>query len=67
MAKVDLYFTLHFWGDDDNIIEIGKDEMQEALDGMIDDALGECEEFNYKADLTNNLTGVTIERSRYAR
>ena len=64
MAKADFYFTLHFWGDNDNIIEVGNDEMQEALDGMIDDVIGGCDEFNFKADLTNHITGVTVERSK---
>ena len=64
MAKADLYFTLHFWGDNDDIIEVDNNKMQEALDSMIDDVLCGCDEFNYKADLTNHLTGITVTRSK---
>lgn len=64
MAKADAYFTLHFWGDNDNIAEVSKDKMQKALDGIIEDVLGSCDCFNYKASLTNHLTGVTVEQSK---
>ena len=66
MAKADFYFTLHLWGDNDDIKEVDSDEMQEVLDGMIDDLLGSSDEFNFKADLTNNLTGITVTRSKEA-
>jgi hypothetical protein len=66
MAKADVYFTLHFWGDNDNFVEVDKDEMQEALESMIEDVLDDCDIFNYKASLTNHLTGVTVEQSREA-
>ena len=63
MAKVDLYFTFRMWGDDEEIQEIKTaNELQETLDGMIDDIIGGCEEFSYKADLTNHITGITVER-----
>lgn len=63
MAKADFYFTLHLWGDDEEIQEInGINDMREMLDGMIDDLIGGCEEFNYVADLTNHLTGDTVKR-----
>ena len=64
MAKADLYFTLHFWGDNDNIMEVGKEALQEALDEMIDNVLGGIDEFNFRADLTNHLTGITVTRSK---
>lgn len=64
MAKADAYFTLHFWGDNNNIAEVDKDKMQKALDGMIEAVLSGCDCFSYKASLTNHLTGVTVEQSK---
>lgn len=64
MAKADLYFTLHFWGDNENIIEIDKDKMQKGLEGMIDDVLCGVDVFDFKATLTNHLTGVTVTQSK---
>lgn len=64
MAKADLYFTLHIWGNNDNIVEIDSEEMQEVLDGMIDDVLGGVDEFSFKAELTNHLTGITVTQSK---
>jgi len=63
MAKADFYFTCHFWGDDEAIEEMNEiNDLQEMLDGMIDDLIGGCEEFGYSADLTNYLTGDTAKR-----
>ena len=63
MAKADYYFTFHLWGDNEEIEEIkGKNDLQEMLDGVIDDIIGDCEEFDYSAELTNYLTGDTVKR-----
>lgn len=67
MAKADAFFTLHFWGDNDNIVEVDKDKMQKALDDMIETVLSGCDCFSYKASLTNHLTGVTVEQSKEDR
>lgn len=66
MAKLDIYFTLHMWAEGDKYLEInGVDDMQEALDEWIDDVMGGSpDEFNYRADLTNHITGVTVSRSK---
>lgn len=64
MAKVDAYFTLHFWGDNDDLADVSEIELKTALAEMIDDIFGGHEDLiNYKASLTNHLTGVTVEQS----
>ena len=62
MAKADYYFTFHLLGDDDNIQETSVNDLQEMLEGMIDDLIGSCEEFYYEAELTNKLTGDTVKK-----
>ena len=64
MGKADAYFTFHFWGDNDNITEVDENKLKEALDGMVENVLDGCDCFNYKACLTNHLTGVTVEQSK---
>ena len=63
MAKADYSFTIHLWGNSEEIVEIkGKNDLQEILDGVIDDIIGNCEVFDYSAELTNYLTGDTVKR-----
>lgn len=62
MAKADFYFTFHLQGDADYIQETTANDLQEMLEGMIDDLIGGCEEFYYEAELTNKLTGDKVKR-----
>ena len=61
MAKMDLYFTFHMWADNDQILNIhDKDTLQEALEGMIEDLAGDCEDINYRAELTDQIENITV-------
>lgn len=67
MNKVDLHFTFDLWGDVDYLTFNDAAELQLALDGMINDILaGGDDEINYKAELTNRLTGITVKQSQEA-
>ena len=63
MAKFDLRVTLHLKGDMDYIDTKNIAEMEEALNGLIEDVIPDDVPIKYKAKLENLITGIVIEKS----
>lgn len=64
MAKINLQFTLNIQAEGEKFINLDSaDEMEEALEDMIEDILPIDVGLNYQAELKNLVSGIVVTQS----
>lgn len=64
MAKINLQFTLNIQAEGEKFIDLDSaDEMEEALEDMIEDILPIDVGLSYQAELKNLVSGIVVTQS----